>query len=65
MWVTAGGAPCEMCAMAAGQIVAMDEMFNNGLIGPEDSHPNCLCEISPIMKEGEISIENVWTGGVI
>ena len=65
MWATAGGAPCLMCAMVAGEIVAMEESFSNGMIGPEESHPNCYCEISPIMREGEIGIEDVWTGGVI
>jgi hypothetical protein len=40
--------PCETCAMNAGQVVLLDQVFPSGHLRPP-AHPNCRCALAPVM----------------
>lgn len=45
-WLVAGK-PCEICSPLSGKVVGLGEEFAPGISVPGDSHPRCVCAISP------------------
>lgn len=48
-WITGDGC-CEECAQLNGQIVGIDESFDDGVDEPP-LHPNCRCDVLPVVDE--------------
>jgi hypothetical protein len=54
-WIV--GDPCDYCAINAGVKMPMGEEFPSGDIQPP-AHPNCVCDISPVVRFGKDPEEN-------
>jgi hypothetical protein len=51
------GDPCAICEVNAGMKMPMGEEFPSGDVQPP-AHPNCVCDISPVVRFGKDPEEN-------
>lgn len=50
-WVTAQDEYCDLCAELDGEIVKLSENFPNGGGDGPPLHPNCRCDVLPVLKD--------------